>query len=274
MQEISPRSENLQELAVGEASQTSSRKNMEISSSISTTSISDGKEMAPAAVENSEIDNNSSNQKEIVSVGQDTQDKHNSSEIFKENEKKSARSIKIAPNNKLINDQDNADLLVTPTQANPGDLFNDENLLKRSSVLTQLNLVNQQNQDLSTKKQTLISGTSAVNDAPLMSPKIIELRHSEPFYNKSNSNEESVVKSTSSNTHDLSQPSPIISSSARRWKMASNYVIMTQSTLGFLPKGELDRGLLARLEQENSQLPPQVCYQFWLHELHELRMIH
>src|SRR5436305_7532538 len=102
---------------------------MEISSSISIKSTSDGKEMVEPAPE---IVDNCSIQKEIVNIGQDTQDKLNSSENF-EAEKKSALSVKITPNNALINDQDNADLLATPTQANPGDLFNEENLLNRRS---------------------------------------------------------------------------------------------------------------------------------------------
>src|SRR2546421_454368 len=161
MHENSPRSENLQELDTSKGSQTSS-KSMEVNASISTTHIFDVKEVtetAPEIVENSlavETNINNSIQKEKAKIGQDTQDQLTS---FEEIEKKSALSVKIAPNNALKNDQDDSESLITPTQANPGDLFNDENLLnRRPGAPTQLNLVvkQQQKQGPSTKKQSLI----------------------------------------------------------------------------------------------------------------------
>ncbi|PKK77187.1 hypothetical protein RhiirC2_732581 [Rhizophagus irregularis] len=220
---------------------------MEINSSISTTLISEGKETvetAPQATENSE--NNNSAQKEIASIKQDSLNQNYSGAL--------SISTKIAPNN------DNQDNVETPTQANPGDLFNynnseiSQNSLNRTPGVPNL-------QDPPTKKQTLTSGASGatVNDAPLISPKIIELRRSE-----------SVNSTSSSNAHDSSQPLPpvnTIANSTLKWKIARDYVTKTKSALGAFPKGQLDKDLLARLEQENSQLPPQDSTEFLLARL-------
>ncbi|RIA91030.1 rab-GTPase-TBC domain-containing protein [Glomus cerebriforme] len=49
--------------------------------------------------------------------------------------------------------------------------------------------------------------------------------------------------------------------------MARNYIIKTKSAIGALPRGELNKDLLARLEHENSQLPPQNSTEFLLARL-------
>lgn len=209
---------------------------MEINSSISTL-ISEGKETvetAPQATENSE--NNNSAQKEIAIIKQDSLNQLNHSGSL-------SISTKIAPNN------DNQDNVETPTQANPGDLFNYKNSEISQDSLNRTSGV----PNLQDPQETITLGASGatVNDAPLISPKIIELRRSE-----------SVNSTSSSNTRDSSQPLPPVNTTANstlKWKIARNYITMSKTTLGALPKGELDKDLLARLEQENSQLPPQVC---------------
>ncbi|GBC03618.1 hypothetical protein RclHR1_05210008 [Rhizophagus clarus] len=218
---------------------------MEISSPIS---ISEGKEVvetAPQVTENNE-NNINSTRKETVNIKQDSSDQLNYSGSL-------SISTKIALNS------DNQDNVETPTQANPGDLFN-----HKDSENSQISLNERPGvpnlQDPPTK-QTLGSGASGatVNDVPLISPKIIELRRSE-----------SVNSTSSSNVNDSSQPPPPITTttnSTLRWKMAKNYISKTRNALGALPKGELNKDLLARLEQENSQLPPQNSTEFLLARL-------
>src|SRR6266496_1946441 len=152
---------------------------MEINSSISTIEDKEVVETLPQVAENSENSENNENsdysiQKETVNVEQDTLDKLNHSGVL-------SISTKIALNN---DDQDNAE---TPTQANPGDSFNYENYENSENKQNSLNR-RPSASDPSMKKQ------SVVNDDPLISPKIIELRRSE-----------SIKSTSSSNTHDSSQ---------------------------------------------------------------------
>jgi hypothetical protein len=210
---------------------------MEVNSPISTTFISEKEvvETAPQVAENSE--NNNNTQEEIASVKQDSLDQSSALTI----------STKIAPNN------DNQNNVETPTQANPDDLLNHKNSENSQNSLNERPGVPNL-QDPPTKK-TLRSGASGatVNDAPLISPKIIELRRSESV--------NSTSSSSSSNAHESSQPPPPVTTSnpTLKWKIARTYITKTRTALGALPRGELDKDLLARLEQENSQLPPQVC---------------
>ncbi|CAG8489386.1 14864_t:CDS:2 [Funneliformis mosseae] len=248
---------------------------MEVTSSISTTVIPEVLHPTLTKVLENELAVETSHviiQKGIVDIRQDTNDQLDSSEKF-EFEKKIPLSINVAPNALPIHDQCNSETLVTPTQANPGCSFNDENTLnllnRRPGAPAQLNLmVKQQKQQKHQKEQKHDSAknkisrsvvSADVSPSPLLSPKIIELRRSESFQNKSTSNDESAVDSTSS--------SPLTIPPDQRWQIARDYVLKVSPALGALPKGELDKDLLARLEQENSQLPPQNSTEFLLARL-------
>ncbi|CAI2166435.1 1618_t:CDS:2 [Funneliformis geosporum] len=271
MQGNSPRSENLQELVKDYKATAASQENMEVASSISTTVIPETLRTTLTKFLENELEVETSDdfiQKEIVDIGQDTNDQIDSSEKTFEFEKKKPLSIKVAPNALPINDQCITETLVTPTQANPGFSFNDENTInllhRRPGAPAQLNLV----YDSPKNQISRTVVTADVSPSPLLSPKIIELRRSESFHNKSTSNDESAVISTSSSIVKLSLlPPTTIPPSAQKCQIARDYVLKSSSAFGAFPKSELDKDLLARLEQENSQLPPQNSTEFLLARL-------
>ncbi|CAI2175177.1 4895_t:CDS:2 [Funneliformis geosporum] len=103
----------------------------------------------------------------------------------------------------------------------------------------------------SSSKNSLGKVSPSVATPPsLMSPKIRELRKSEPFQSKPSG------KDTSDDDTSSSRRVP-----------AKTHVKKKTSALSSLPKAELNKELLARLEHQNSQLPPQDSTQFLLARL-------
>ncbi|GBC03589.1 hypothetical protein RclHR1_00520041 [Rhizophagus clarus] len=119
--------------------------------------------------------------------------------------------------------------------------------------------------DSSGKNSSIKVSPITASPSPLMSPKIIELRKSESFQSKSSTKENSAddssnVTSTKS-TPKKSTSTPLFASKSHRAPKKKS------STLSSLPKAKLNKELLARLEQQNSQLPPQDSTQFLLARL-------
>ncbi|CAG8460126.1 290_t:CDS:2 [Funneliformis mosseae] len=156
------------------------------------------------------------------------------------------------------------------------------NLLdRRPSAPPKLNLAFKNHRSVAASQQTSPNDSSSKNSLgkvspsvaispPLMSPKIRELRKSEPFQAKPSGKEtsyddSSTVSSSRVNKNNKNKLSPFTSKSRR--VPAKNLAIKKPSVLSSLPKAELNKELLARLEHQNSQLPPQDSTQFLLARL-------
>ncbi|CAJ0751671.1 22163_t:CDS:2 [Entrophospora sp. SA101] len=88
-------------------------------------------------------------------------------------------------------------------------------------------------------------------------------------YNKTKTNNNIATKTISTSTPTspvLSLVSPKIMKLRRKWNPKTNG-LKPASPLNSLPRNELDKDLLARLEQQNSQLPPQGSAEFLLARL-------
>lgn len=113
---------------------------------------------------------------------------------------------------------------------------------------------NSSDKDSSVKNSSTKVSPNTVTSPPLMSPKIIELRKSESFQSKPSVKENSADDSSNVSSSKSSKKStPLFASKSHRGVAKKK-----TSTLSSLPKAELNKELLARLEQQNSQLPPQV----------------
>ncbi|CAG8696838.1 42310_t:CDS:2, partial [Gigaspora margarita] len=84
----------------------------------------------------------------------------------------------------------------------------------------------------------------------------IELNNSESSQVNSDNLENDLNSEDSKKQLQLS-PLTSITPKQNRWKDVKKYVGKTSAVLGALPKGELDRELLAKLEEQNSLLPKQ-----------------
>ncbi|CAG8522334.1 10759_t:CDS:2 [Scutellospora calospora] len=146
---------------------------------------------------------------------------------------------------------------------------NNKSLSKRRSAPPKLNLT-AKNRPIDPPKQSPLRSTvtsDSLANLQLVSPKIIELRRSEPFSSKSNGNMDEDNQSTATNTQKKSTKQPSFSSKVRRGSTVRTQTKKAPSALGVLPKGELNQELLARLEEQNSQLPPQDSTEFLLARL-------
>ncbi|KAG9295058.1 hypothetical protein G9A89_017852 [Geosiphon pyriformis] len=123
-----------------------------------------------------------------------------------------------------------------------------------------------------TRPSRVVKETSPTK--PLISPKIIQLRRSESFHGSTQKtiaptpSEDEFASKTNLrriNTNIYRHPSiGGLTPKSRRWALARG-VIKSASILGSLP--QVDKELLARLEHENSQLPPQNSAEFLLARL-------
>ncbi|CAG8444054.1 4281_t:CDS:2 [Ambispora gerdemannii] len=158
---------------------------------------------------------------------------------------------------------------VVPTESsNPkGDLLH-----RRPFAPTQLNLeFKKKDSDTSsndvnpTKSLPSRIVNQTTSTQPLISPKIIELRRSESFHPTANQKADD-SSAAAVNVRKI-DPTSTLTPKSRRWALARG-VIKSASILGAIPKLEqVDRELLARLEHENSQLPPQNSAEFLLARL-------
>ncbi|CAG8675032.1 14006_t:CDS:2, partial [Ambispora leptoticha] len=167
------------------------------------------------------------------------------------------------------------DIVPNEPSNSKGDLLN-----RRPFAPTQLNLEFKKDDSPTSPKDAnpiknlplrVINQTSPTQ--PLISPKIMELRRSESFHSTANqkADDSSVipVNTLSVDTNLARNPTTVstLTPKSRRWALARG-VIKSASILGALPKGEqVDKELLARLEHENSQLPPQNSAEFLLARL-------
>ncbi|CAG8649345.1 6325_t:CDS:2, partial [Racocetra persica] len=139
---------------------------------------------------------------------------------------------------------------------------------KKRSIPPKLNLAFK-NRPIDPPKQSPLRSTITSDSLakPLISPKIMELRRSESFTSKSNNNTDENTNSITENPKKKSTKQPTFSSKVRRGSTVRTQAKKTTSALGVLPKGELNQELLARLEERNSQLPPQDSTEFLLARL-------
>ncbi|CAG8466562.1 22617_t:CDS:2 [Dentiscutata erythropus] len=147
---------------------------------------------------------------------------------------------------------------------------NDRSLNKKRSVPPKLNLTFK-NRPIDPPKQSPLRSTvtsESSTQPPIVSPKIMELRRSEPFASKpTNNTDEDNNLSVTANPKKKPTKQPTFSSKVRRGSTVRTQAKKTTSALGVLPKGELNQELLARLEEQNSQLPPQDSTEFLLARL-------
>ncbi|CAG8564573.1 1971_t:CDS:2 [Paraglomus occultum] len=100
--------------------------------------------------------------------------------------------------------------------------------------------------------------------SPAVSPKVRELRKSEALQNKS-SGDESASDRRKTSSRSTGNTTTGLASKRRHWSVARHAI---KTTAAVRSKGEsVDKELLKRLEQENSQLPPQNSTQFLLARL-------
>ncbi|CAG8579914.1 7681_t:CDS:2 [Cetraspora pellucida] len=135
-----------------------------------------------------------------------------------------------------------------------------ENLLKRRpGAPTNLNLVFKPKNSDNDQSSTISSPHSGLITATRDN---IELLNSESSQIKSDSLGNDLNSEDSKKQVHSSFTS--ITPKQNHWKDVKKYVGKTTTVLGALPKGELDRGLLAKLEEQNSLLPKQNSVEFIL----------
>ncbi|CAG8670232.1 2514_t:CDS:2, partial [Cetraspora pellucida] len=146
---------------------------------------------------------------------------------------------------------------------------NDNSLNKKRSIPPKLNLAFK-NRPIDPPKQSPLRSTitsDSLAKPPLIPPKIMELRRSGSFTPKSNNNTDEDTNSIPTNPKKKSTKQQTFSSKVRRGSTVRTQAKKTTSALGVLPKGELNQELLARLEEQNSQLSPQDSTEFLLARL-------
>ncbi|CAG8491479.1 28588_t:CDS:2 [Dentiscutata erythropus] len=102
-----------------------------------------------------------------------------------------------------------------------------------------------------------------INEPATATQDTIELNNSEISQVNSDSLHND-LNSEDSKKQVQNSPFTSITSKQNRWKDVKKYVGKTSAVLGALPKGELNRELLAKLEEQNSLLPKQNSVEFIL----------
>ncbi|CAG8508959.1 7452_t:CDS:2, partial [Gigaspora rosea] len=167
-----------------------------------------------------------------------------------ESDKKKATST---PKIKNVKKQNKEDILDDDSSEN------DLSLNKKRSVPPKLNLTFK-NRPIDPPKQSPLRSTitsDSLAQSPIISPKIMELRRSESFASKTINNTDEDTPSVTTNPKKKTTKQPTFSAKVRRGSTVRTQAKKTTSALGVLPKGELNQEILARLEEQNSQLPPQ-----------------
>ncbi|RIB10916.1 rab-GTPase-TBC domain-containing protein [Gigaspora rosea] len=177
-----------------------------------------------------------------------------------ESDKKKATST---PKIKNVKKQNKEDILDDDSSEN------DLSLNKKRSVPPKLNLTFK-NRPIDPPKQSPLRSTitsDSLAQSPIISPKIMELRRSESFASKTINNTDEDTPSVTTNPKKKTTKQPTFSAKVRRGSTVRTQAKKTTSALGVLPKGELNQEILARLEEQNSQLPPQFFTEFLLARL-------
>ncbi|CAG8516045.1 16565_t:CDS:2 [Gigaspora margarita] len=211
-----------------------------------------------------------------ITIGQDTRNKIRSNE-----EKSSGKTASRSKSNVIKSNSTSANTKQansTKEKQKPSPIItaihddsseNDLSLNKKRSVPPKLNLTFK-NRPIDPPKQSPLRSTitsDSLAQSPIISPKIMELRRSESFASKNVNNTDEDTPSVTTNPKKKTTKQSTFSAKVRRGSTARTQAKKTTSALGVLPKGELNQELLARLEEQNSQLPPQDSTEFLLARL-------
>ncbi|CAG8482282.1 1861_t:CDS:2 [Racocetra persica] len=163
----------------------------------------------------------------------------------------------------ISNDNLDKPIKIENSQINNHESGGTENLLKRRpGAPANLNLVFKPKNSDNDQSSTILSSRSDNSGLATATRENIELLNSDFSQVKSDSLGNDLNPEDSKKQAHSSFTS--ITPKQNHWKDVKKYIGKTSAVLGALPKGELDRDLLAKLEEQNSLLPKQNSVEFIL----------